>query len=163
VTAAFREINSESPVQARTVQQMIDDTADEVWRLEVLVVVVGSAAMALAVIGVYGVVAFSVSRRTREIGVRIALGARRADVYASVFGSSLPSVGAGVVGGVLLSTVTASILARMTHPGQFGIDPSDPTAYIVMSMLLVGIIVLAISVSAHRAARIAPLEALREE
>jgi putative ABC transport system permease protein len=163
VTAAFREINSESPVQARTLQQMIDDTADEVWRLEVLVVVVGSAAMALAVIGVYGVVAFSVSRRTREIGIRIALGARRADVYASVFGSSLPSVGAGVVGGVLLSTVTASILARMTHPGQFGIDPSDPTAYIVMSMLLVGIIVLAISVPAHRAARIAPLEALRED
>ncbi len=116
-------------------------------------------ALALAAIGLYGVISFSVSQGVREIGVRMALGARAADVVRIVVrqGMTLVILGLviGIVGGYLLSRAAASIL--------YGASPTDPAAYGI-AILVLGLASLVASfVPARRATRIDPLVALRSE
>ncbi len=119
----------------------------------------GSTALVLALAGVYGVMAYSVARRRREIGVRIALGARSSDVMRLVLGRAVGltvlGVGIGVAGSLAVTRVLNGII--------FGVSANDPKTFIVTPLLLAGAALLASYIPARRAARVDPMVALRAE
>jgi ABC-type antimicrobial peptide transport system permease subunit len=119
----------------------------------------GGVALLLASIGIYGVLAYSVTRRRREIGVRMALGAGRARVLKLVLGEGLSltavGVGAGIVGAAALTRVMTSLL--------FGVEPLDPLTFVLVPLVLVATALAATGLPALRASGVEPSEALREE
>ena len=125
----------------------------------VLVVIGGIAALLLGVVGSYGVIAYVVGRRTSEIGVRMALGARASDVKTMV----LRQGGSVVVVGVLIGLVGAFALTRLMDAMVFGVSPTDPATYVAASLGLLVIALLATYVPARRAADVDPVEALRAD
>ena len=116
-------------------------------------------ALLLAALGVYGVMAYGVTRRTQEIGVRLALGAQPAEVMALVLRQGMVTVGIGLAFG-LAGTL---ILARLLRSLLFEISPTDPVTIAAVIFILAGVAVLACSLPACRAARIDPMVALRYE
>ena len=149
-------------VDARTARWYVDAWLEEIGRLELLIVTLGASAAALAVMGVFGVVSFAVGRRTREIGVRIALGATPAHIYASVIGDGVRPVVAGLLTGAAIAMLTAIGFARLLEGFRFAISPTDPLTYEAVTILLGAIILAALAVPARRAARVNPLAALRD-
>ena len=119
----------------------------------------GMAALALSAIGLYSVLAFGVRSRTREIGVRMALGARRADVVRMVAGRALVVVGAGGAAGLVLGVAAARILASQVY----GVSARDPLAFGLACAVLLAAAVLAGIFPARAAARVEPVVALRRE
>jgi putative ABC transport system permease protein len=119
----------------------------------------GVLALVLASVGVYGLMAFFVSQRTQEIGIRIALGARRADVLKSVVGQGLRFALLGTV----LGLAGAFGLTRVLTGLLYNVSPTDPLTFAFVSFVLVGVAALASYLPARRAARIDPMVALRYE
>jgi ABC-type antimicrobial peptide transport system permease subunit len=115
--------------------------------------------LVLAAVGIYGVTASAVSRRTGEIGLRMALGARPADVLRLVLRQGLGLTGLGIGVGL----VAAAALSRTLGALLFGVSPRDAVAFAGIASLLAGVAVLACALPARRAARVDPLVALREE
>jgi ABC-type antimicrobial peptide transport system permease subunit len=124
-----------------------------------LLAVFAGVAVTLAAVGLYGVIAYLVSGRTREIGIRMALGARGGDVVRMVVVQGIRPAIAGVVLGVL----GAYLGARGLRTLLYGVTPSDPLAVLGAIALLLGVAILAILLPARRASRVAPVEALRSE
>jgi putative ABC transport system permease protein len=116
-------------------------------------------ALFLAAVGLYGVVAYTVSQRTQEIGVRMAIGAQRGDVLRMVLGSGMKLASLGVVIGIAAALALAGLVASML----FGVTPFDPASYGVTAALLLGVAALACYLPARRAMRVDPLIALRQE
>jgi predicted permease len=125
----------------------------------VLFGVFGGIALLLAVVGVYGVKAYSLARRTREIGIRMALGAQRRDVFALIMKQGALQTGFAVVVGLLLALAVGRLLARML----FQVSAADPVALIVSATLLTAAALLACFLPARRATVISPITALRTE
>ena len=153
-------IDPDLPIyQVRTLAQMREDNiAPERLYLTLL----GGAALialALAAVGIYGVVAFSVAQRQREIGVRMALGAQRSAVLAMVLRSGLKVAGAGI----LLGLIAAMMLARLLSGLLFGVGSTDPLTFAVVPLLLISVTLIACWLPARRAARVDPMVALRAE
>jgi putative ABC transport system permease protein len=119
----------------------------------------GSLGLALAVVGVYGVVSFAASQRTHEIGVRVALGAQRADILKLIVGQGLGLVSIGIGIGVAASLLLARAVAKML----FGISAYDPITFVGVALLLGAVAALACWFPARRAAGVDPLVALRYE
>jgi predicted permease len=163
VAEALRRRFPDAVVDARTARWFIDAWLDEVGRIEVLIVALGAAAAALSVIGVFGVVSFAVSRRTREIGVRIALGARPAEIYRTVMAAGLKPVVTGLACGIVMAVLTAVAFARLLAQFHFAVSPTDPPTYFAVTGLLVAVILAALAFPARRAASVNPLDALRYE
>jgi ABC-type antimicrobial peptide transport system permease subunit len=116
-------------------------------------------ALFLSAIGIYGVLAYDVSQRTREIGIRGAIGATREQMVMLILRQGLWKTGLGLVIGL----VGALMLSRFLTSLLYDVKPTDPLAYIVVSLLLLGVAVLASYLPARRAARIDPIIALRSE
>jgi putative ABC transport system permease protein len=116
-------------------------------------------ALALAAVGVYGVMAYSVAQRTQEIGVRMALGATTDSVFAMVISDALRLVGIGVVAGL----VCAAGLTRLLTTLLYETEPLDPITFILTAVVLTIVAMLASFVPARRGTRIAPNQALRAE
>jgi len=125
----------------------------------VLAVSLGLLALSLAAVGLYGVMAYSVAQRTREIGIRVALGAQPRDVLGIVFSQGMRLVGIGVALGAAGGAAVSRVLRRLF----FGLSPFDPIAYVSMSMFLVAVALLACYLPARRATKVDPLTALRHE
>jgi len=119
----------------------------------------GLIGLALAVIGVYGVISYVATQRTHEIGIRMALGAARRDILAMVLKQGAVLVGAGVVSGLALTMVTARGLSSLL----VGVSPTDPLTLIAVSLLLAAVGLLASFIPARRAMKVEPLRALKHE
>jgi predicted permease len=145
----------------RTMQDLIDDSQAAYLHRSAAWLVGGFAAMALllGVVGLYGVVAYSVSQRTREIGVRMALGAQRNSVYTLVLGEASRLIAMGISLG-LVGAVAAAMLIRKL---LFGVEAWDATTLVSVAALLAVSALLASYIPARRAARVNPADALRAE
>jgi ABC-type antimicrobial peptide transport system permease subunit len=119
----------------------------------------GLSALLLAILGVYGVMSYSVAHRTHEIGIRMALGAERIDVLRLILKEGLLLAGIGVVAGL----ASALVLTRLMRNLLFGISPTDPVTFAGVAMLLVAVGVAGCLVPAQRAMRVDPLVALRHQ
>lgn len=124
-----------------------------------LIVIFAIAALGLAIVGIYGVIAFGVAQRTREIGIRVALGATSRDVVSAIVLDGLHFVGYGLVTGVLL----AIALARLIRVMLFGVSSIDPLSYAAVCVLFGAVAILACYWPARRAARVDPIIALRTD
>ena len=136
--------------------------AQSLWKVRwqaSLLAVFGGLAMALAAVGLYGVVAYSVARRTQEIGVRIAMGAQRADVLWMVLGRGLALTAAGLAVGLALSAAVTRLMTALLY----GMSPLDPVAFAAASLGWLAAAMLASYVPARRAMRVDPVSALRWE
>jgi putative ABC transport system permease protein len=121
--------------------------------------IAGSMALALGIVGIYGVIAYVVSQRAREIGIRLALGAEPGQIKKSFLLHGLKLCGVGVVVGL----VVAVALGRSMSALLFGIEPVDPAAYVAAIGVILAAAALASYVPARRAATIDPIETLRAE
>jgi len=150
--------NKARPLVVHWDQYLYDGTAGHrtLMRYLVLFALVG---LFLAALGLYGVLAFSVARRTREIGIRLALGARPSDVFLLILSQGMVAAALGAMVGM----VGAILGARLLRAFLFGITPQDPLTLIGVALLLSAVALLACWWPARRAARIDPLEALRCE
>ena len=119
----------------------------------------GALAMILAAVGIYGVMNYAVSQRTREIGIRISLGAGRSEILQMVFSEGMRQAAAGIVAGV----VAAALLSRLMVQMLFGVQPTDPFTFIGASAVLLVTALAAVAIPARRAVRIEPVIALRTE
>ena len=119
----------------------------------------GILALVLASIGLYGVMAFAVSQRTQEIGIRMALGATAGDMLRMVVRQALRVSLAGAAAGIVITMGVSRLLTKFLY----GVSPSDPLTYVMISALLTGVALLSSYVPARRAARVDPIAALRDE
>jgi putative ABC transport system permease protein len=117
----------------------------------------GLAAL-LASIGIYGLLAYIVGQRSREIGIRMALGARREDILRMFLHRGVALASVGVVVGLVISASTASVMASLLY----GVRPRDPAVFLIVPLLLFAVAVLASYLPARRATKVDPLIALRE-
>jgi len=123
----------------------------------VLVTVFAAVALMLAAVGVYGLIAYVVTQRTHEIGIRLALGATREQVFFDLFGQGARLVAAGLVIGV----ATAVGLREIASTLVFGVTTGDPLTYLLAALTFSGVALAAVTIPARRAARVAPIDALR--
>lgn len=147
------------PVDIATLRQRVSKLADQPRFQTTLVGFFAATGLLLAVIGLYGVIAFLVAQRTQEIGVRMAHGAGRGDILRLVMGKSLRLIACGTVVGL----VTALVVSRVLSSLLFGIGSHDPVTFALMTLLLIAVALLATLVPARRAASVNPVEALRAE
>jgi putative ABC transport system permease protein len=160
VGAAVRGLDAELPIaDVRTLDDVVSATLARPRAISVLLTAFAVIALALAGVGVYGVMAYSVSQRTQEIGVRMALGATRESVFRLVIGQALKLVALGVVVGL----VAAGLLTRLMTTLLYATEPLDPLTFALTAVVLLSVAALASYVPARRGTRIAPIEALRTE
>ena len=161
VIAEVRRLDPDQPVQAvMTLHYFFQQGALFVNRLMAqLVTTIGLFGLLLATAGLYGVIAYSVSRRTREIGIRMAIGADRSGVLRLILrqGAALSLVGVG------LGFVAAIVLSPVLKSQLVGVNPRDPLVFVAVPLLLTGVSLLACYMPARRAAQVQPLRALRHE
>jgi putative ABC transport system permease protein len=154
-----RALNPELPVSFRTLQQIFSSSLDQRRFSLVIFAVFAAVALTLAVMGAYSVMAYAVAERTKEIGVRMALGASIKDILILVMrqGGMLIATGAalGVIGSLLLTRLLTSML--------YGVSAADPATFAGVALSLVGVALLACYVPARRATRVDPMVALRLE
>jgi len=158
VREALRRLDPDTVVEPRTIGMLRRELADRFLRMVRIVVVPGLAAVALAAIGLYGLASFSAERRTKEMGIRMALGATRADVVAQALRAGFGPVAFGLGLG-------AAVAAAMAHALQLSLDRVDlqaqsPVTYVAAISLLASIAVMAMAWPALRASRTSPLVAL---
>ena len=143
----------------KTMREIVAESVASRRFQTVLVLLFALLALGLALIGVYGVTSFAVTRQTREFGVRFAMGAQPSDLLRSVLGKGLRPVAAGLLLGMALAWVTARALRSFL----FGVGPLDPVAFGAVSVALLATAALACYVPARRAARMDPVVALRHD
>jgi putative ABC transport system permease protein len=124
-----------------------------------LLSIFGLLALSLSALGLFGVMAYSISQRTRELGIRISIGAQRGDVLRLVLGQTLVLAAIGIFGGL----VSAIAVTRFAANLLYGISPADPATFTLIALLLLLVSLVAGYVPARRATRIDPMIALRSE
>ena len=115
-------------------------------------------ALIVTAVGLYGTLAYATERRTSEIGIRMALGARRDDILKMFLRKGVALAGVGIVAGVVVSASTASMMASLLY----GVRPHDPAVFLIVPLLLLAVAVLASYLPARRATKVDPMIALRE-
>jgi putative ABC transport system permease protein len=160
IKAAVREVDPDQPVsRLRPVGELITDSMARNRFSMLLLTVFGGLALCLSVVGVYGLMAYSVSQRTRELGIRLALGARALVVCGMVLRQGLGMAAAGI----LLGLAGALVLTRLLTTQLFGVSPTDPGVITAMAATLAVVSLVACLIPAVRATRVDPMVALRSE
>jgi putative ABC transport system permease protein len=160
VEGEIRKLDPDQPVyQVEPLDYLVAQMSSDQRLGMVLFGIFGGVALALASIGIYGVISFSVSQRTSEIGVRMALGARQNDVLRMMLAQGFRLV----VFGVALGLAAAYALTRLLEDLLAGVSPSDPLSYAAASVILSGVALAATCIPAWRAASLDPMTALRYE
>jgi putative ABC transport system permease protein len=160
IRAAVHSVDAAVPVQQlQTMQELLDDSVAQRRLQTVLIAVFAGAALLLTAFGIYGVVAYSVTRRRSEMGLRIALGARPKDLYSLVVWHSLRPVLAGLVLGVPAALAAGQALTTLLYE----VRPNNPLIIAGVPALLLSVALLACFIPATRAAKVPPLETLRAE
>ena len=160
VRNALRSVDPDLPLAKISTLSAIVEDSMTLPRFAMLVL--GSfagLALLLASVGMYGVISYFVGQRTREIGVRVALGAQRRDVFEMVLGQGARLAAIGIALGLL----AALAATRMMVSFLYGVQPIDPLTFVTLSFLLLSIALLACYVPARRAMRVDPMVALRHE
>jgi putative ABC transport system permease protein len=160
VRGSIQQVDPELPVfRVTTMERMVADSMTQRRFSMTLLGVFAFVALILASVGLYGVMSYSVTHRTNEIGIRMALGARTTDVLAMVVGQgmklSLAGVGTGLAGALALTRVMRTLL--------FSVSASDPWTYVAVALVLGAVSLVACYVPARRATKVDPIEALRYE
>ncbi len=157
---AVWDVNPDLPLSSiQTLQEIQDASMAQTSFTLVMLGIAASVALLLGVAGIYGVISYVAAQRTREIGIRIALGARAGDVRKLFLRHGLKLTAVGIVLGIGLAVVVTRVMASYL----FGVQPIDPLTYVAVSALLAGIAALATYLPARRAARIDPNVALRAD
>ena len=162
--SALAAIDPEQPIaEIRTSEQMVESALAGSRLNLTLFLLFGALAAALAAIGIYGVMSYSVSRRRGEIGVRRALGARRLDILRLVLGEGLKTSALGVAAGLVLAMLLTRLLSKILAGLVHGVEAFDPVTFLAVSLGLLLVALLSSLLPAWRATRIDPMEALRED
>jgi putative ABC transport system permease protein len=158
--AALRDIDPNvAPADIETMEEIVSDSVAQRRLTMLLLSIFAGLALVLAAVGIYGVIGYSVSQRTQEIGIRMALGAPRASVMRMVVGQAMTLACIGLAAGA----VAASLLTRLMEKLLFGVTPYDPLTFAAVSALLALVAAIAASVPGLRATRVDPVIALRAE
>jgi putative ABC transport system permease protein len=153
-------VDKEQPIaDVRTMEQIVSESVAPRQFGMLLLSLFACVALLLASIGIYGVISYSVTQRTREIGIRIALGAKGGDVLRMIVGSGMGLALAGVGIGLF----TSFALTRVMSSLLFQVSASDPATFLVVAVLLTIVALLACYIPARRAMKIDPIVALRYE
>src|SRR6266571_1343152 len=158
-----RAVRETDPTLLLRGMRTLEDVVDASLRRERIIANLGGffslTALALACLGLYGILSFTVAQRTREIGVRVALGAQRLDVFSLVVGKGLKLAVIGAAIGLLGALAVTRLVSRLLY----GVSPIDPVTFASVSLLLVTVAMLASWIPARRAAKVDPMDALRHE
>ncbi len=157
VRAAIRASDPKMLGLARLIQTWIDQMTEDLWNMVAFILILGAVALTQATTGIYGAVSFAVSQRTREIGIRVALGAQKADIAREVFRSGRKPVLRGLAAGLWLSVATAAGLRQTLSGSPLRLDTANPLLYAGAATLL------AMLAPARRGVRCDPVESLRCE
>ncbi len=160
VRAAIRAVDPDLPVsKVRTLETLLDASSANARVTALLFGAFAAMALALAAIGIYGVISYSVSRRTHELGIRMALGAGRRDLLRLVLGEGMRLAAAGLAIGLAGALATTRLLSALL----FEVRAGDPRVFAGVAVLLALVSLAAVCVPACRAMRLAPIAALRHE
>ena len=160
VRTSLMALDSQQPVYAiEPMENLLDSSSAPRRFVMSLIGALAFVALALAMVGIYGVISFSVGERTREIGIRMALGAQRRDVLTMVLGQGMRVAAFGIIAGLL----TAFALTRLLTTLLFEVSATDPTTFVFVAILLTLVALAACYLPARRATRVDPLVALKEE
>jgi predicted permease len=163
VTITIQELAPEFSVMAETFQAVMDHLREGLGRLTQLVVFLCAIAVGLAAIGIYGVVAFAVAQCTREIGIRLALGAQKPDIYRAVVGGNGRPIVVGLLIGLAFTVAAFTALAPLLRQAKVGAHVQEPLTYVGAAILLAAVALGAMLRPARRATKVDPLVALRCE
>jgi predicted permease len=157
---AVWSVNSDLPLASiRTMQDIYSRSMARTSFTLVMLAIAGSMGLALSLIGIYGVISYAVSQRTREIGIRLALGAQKRELRWMFVRSALTLAGVGIAIGL----VAASALVQFMKALLFGVSPLDPWTFVTVPLVLTAAAAFASHVPASRASRLDPVVALRYE
>jgi putative ABC transport system permease protein len=156
----IRQLDANLPVaDVRTMEDVVAGALSTPRFTSVLLSIFAALALTLSAVGIYGVLSYVVSRRTREIGIRVAIGAGRAQVLTMVLGSGVSLAVCGIAAGLVLAFGVTRLLQGLLH----GVTPADPATFAAVAAALTAVAALASVVPAWRASRVDPVIALRSE
>ncbi len=161
IERAVRSVDEQQLVVPRTLRSLLEERAKDLGMLTDMVSTVACFAVVLAVIGIYGVVAFSTSQRAREFGIRMVLGASKGRIMRSVLISGTKQIGMGLSLGGVLAVPASVALARLFARSTLKVQTFDLSAYAMAALLLLGVALVAMYVPARRASKVDPMVALR--
>jgi predicted permease len=161
VRAAVSALDADAFVEPRTLSALRDEAAAKFMRLVLSVLFLALVAGVLAIVGIYAVVAFAMSRRTKEIGIRVALGATRLDIIRLVMSSGTKPILAGLAAGTGIALLAAQALMKVMANAPVPLEPRNPTTYAAVAAVLAAAAVTAMLGPAWRAASNDPVRALR--
>ncbi len=160
VKSQIQMIDKDLPIDnAKSMQQLLAESLSGRQFNMLLLTIFALVALVLAVVGIYGVMSYTVTQRTHEIGIRVAIGAQSRDVFRMVIGQGMMLAMIGVAFGL----VGAFGLTRLMTTMLFGVEPTDPATFVSIAVLLIVVALVACYIPGRRAAKVNPLVALRYE
>jgi len=160
IREAVRAVDSAQPVsRVRLLSDMVNSSLSSRRFVVTVLGVFAGLALLMAVIGLYGVISYAVTQRTQEMGVRMALGAQRAEILQLVLSQGMRLASAGAAIGLVVSLISS----RLLRSQLFGVSSFDPLTFVLMAGVLIGAALAASYIPARRATRVDPMVALRYE